>query len=1008
METRLFTITAVNDAPGFTRGPNQTIAEDAASQSISNWATAITAGPSNESGQSLTFNVTNNNNALFSSQPAISSTGTLTYTPATDRNGVATVTVYLRDDGGTANGGIDQSANQTFTITVSAVNDNPTNTVPAAQTVLEDTNLIFSGANGNQISVSDPDVAETANGRLQIHLTALNGILTLSQLTGLTFSLGDGTTDTEMIFEGLPANLNASLSGLIFRGYPADFNGSASLNIITSDLGNTGSGGVRVDNDNISISVTSVNDAPSFTRGSDQIVLEDAGAQTVATWATAISRGPANESAQTLTFVVTNDNNALFSVQPAISPATGNLTYTPAANAFGSAVVSVYLRDDGGTLNGGVDVSPTQIFNITVTPVNDAPSFTVGSNQTVAEDAAAQSIAGWATNISAGPANESAQTLIFTVTNNNNALFQAQPTISPATGTLTYTPAVNANGVATVSVYLRDSGGTANGGVDQSATQTFTITVSAVNDAPVLALIGNLSVCQLSLLTFTASATDIDLPANTLTYSLLSAPSGASIGASSGVFTWTPDNIQSGPYTFTVRVTDNGTLPANLTDQETITVTVNVAAQPTITASGPTTFCIGGSVTLSSSAGSTYLWSTGATTQSINVTTSGSYTVQVTNAAGCQSIASLATAVTVNALPSQPTITAGGSTTFCAGGSVTLTSSAGSTYLWSTGATTQSINVTTAGSYTVQVTNAAGCQSIASAATTVTVNALPSQPTITAGGPTTFCIGGSVTLTSSAGSTYLWSTGATTQSINVTTAGSYTVQDTNAAGCQSISSAATTVTVNALPAQPTITAGGSTTFCAGGSVTLTSSAGSSYLWSTGATTASINVTTAGSYTVQVTNAAGCQSIASAATTVTVNALPAQPTITAGGSDNVLCWRQCYSDLKCRVKLPVVYGCDDTEYQCHDLRELYSSGYQCSWLPEHSIGGDDSNGQRLTCSADYNGGRIDNVLCGRQCYSDLKCRIKLPVVYRSYYCKYQCHDGRELYSSGLPMQLVARA
>ena len=65
-------------------------------------------------------------------------------------------------------------------------------------------------------------------------------------------------------------------------------------------------------------------------------------------------------------------------------------------------------------------------------------------------------------------------------------------------------------------------------------------------------------------------------------------------------------------------------------------------ATPTITAGGPTTFCAGGSVTLTSSAGTTYLWSNGATTQSINVTSSGSYTVRVTNASGCQSAASVA------------------------------------------------------------------------------------------------------------------------------------------------------------------------------------------------------------------------------------------------------------------------------------------------------------------------------------------------------------------------------
>jgi gliding motility-associated-like protein len=305
-------------------------------------------------------------------------------------------------------------------------------------------------------------------------------------------------------------------------------------------------------------------------------------------------------------------------------------------------------------------------------------------------------------------------------------------------------------------------------------------------------------------------------------------------------------------------------------------------ATPTITAGGPTTFCAGGSVNLTSSAGTTYLWSNGATTQSINVTIAGSYSVRVKNAGGCQSAASAATLVTVNTLPITPTITAGGPTTFCAGGSVTLTSSPEATYLWSNGATTQSINVTTAGSYSVRVKNASGCQSASSVATIVTVNALPAAPTITASGPTTFCAGGSVTLTSSAGSTYLWSNGATTSSINVTSSGSYTVRVTNANGCQSAASVAKVVTVNALPVTPIITAGGPTTFCAGGSVTLTSSAGTSYLWSNGATTPSINITASGSYTVKVTNASGCQSAVSAATVVTVNALPITPTITAGG------------------------------------------------------------------------------------------------------------------------------
>ena len=96
---------------------------------------------------------------------------------------------------------------------------------------------------------------------------------------------------------------------------------------------------------------------------------------------------------------------------------------------------------------------------LTVNAVNDAPSFTVGPNQNVNEDAGTQSVAKFITNISAGAANESAQKLNFIVSNDNNALFATPPAIDD-TGTLTYALAANANGVAAVSVKLHDDGGT--------------------------------------------------------------------------------------------------------------------------------------------------------------------------------------------------------------------------------------------------------------------------------------------------------------------------------------------------------------------------------------------------------------------------------------------------------------------------------------------------------------------------------------------------------------------
>ncbi len=219
----------------------------------------------------------------------------------------------------------------------------------------------------------------------------------------------------------------------------------------------------------------SPNQPPSFTAGGSQSVLEDAGIQSVTGWATAISPGPAEESWQKVTFTVSTDSPELFAVQPAVAP-DGTLTYAPAADANGVARVAVAALDDGGTANGGIDSSGAVAFTITIDPVNDTPGFTAGGDQTAISLLGAQSVPGWATGISPGPANESSQSVSFVVTTDNPGLFSAQPTVS-ADGTLTYTPKLLALGVATVTVRAVDSGGTANGGTDTSAPQTFTITI---------------------------------------------------------------------------------------------------------------------------------------------------------------------------------------------------------------------------------------------------------------------------------------------------------------------------------------------------------------------------------------------------------------------------------------------------------------------------------------------------------------------------------------------------
>ncbi|MBA3709901.1 MAG: Ig-like domain-containing protein, partial [Planctomycetes bacterium] len=267
---------------------------------------------------------------------------------------------------------------------------------------------------------------------------------------------------------------------------------SSGIEIIATDHG-TDLGG----NTNWLFSGTSTpNEPPSFTRGPNITVLEDTSPNVYAAWASNISAGPAAESSQTVHFLVMEippllmpPPPSIFSGTPTIDAA-GTLRFTLSPNANGTGALQITAQDNGGTAYGGTDRSGSVMLIITVTAVNDAPSFTAGANQSVAEDAGPQSVNGWASVISAGPADESSQTVSFTVTNNNSSLFSTAPAISDL-GVLTYTSAADANGIATITVTAVDSGGTANGGLDTSAAQTFTITITAVNDAPTLTAISD-------------------------------------------------------------------------------------------------------------------------------------------------------------------------------------------------------------------------------------------------------------------------------------------------------------------------------------------------------------------------------------------------------------------------------------------------------------------------------------------------------------------------------------
>ena len=309
---------------------------------------------------------------------------------------------------------------------------------------------------------------------------------------------------------------------------------------------------------------------------------------------------------------------------------------------------------------------------------------------------------------------------------------------------------------------------------------------------------------------------------------------------------------------------------------DTAIVTRDTIINPTIVPDGPLTFCDGDSVTLDLPAGyTTYDWTTGAMATSIVTTVAGDFHADITDSKGCSG-ESDTVSVVVNALPT-PALIPSGATTFCDGDSVILDAGAGfSAYAWSSGETSSTITVKTGGSYDVTVTDAIGCIG-SSAPEVIVVNSNPA-PALAPSGSTTFCDGGSVDLdgTLAGAASYAWSSGASTASITVTTAGSYDVTVTDVNGCVG-TSAAEVVTVNANPT-PAITPASTTTFCDGGSVDLDADAGFSvYAWSSGASTASITVSAAGTYDVTVTDINGCIG-ASAIETITVNSNPT-PAIT---------------------------------------------------------------------------------------------------------------------------------
>jgi hypothetical protein len=363
----------------------------------------------------------------------------------------------------------------------------------------------------------------------------------------------------------------------------SNYAGLDSFTYVTND-GVSDSAAAEVD-----ISLTGVNDPPTFSNAGSKAANEDTAASFPGWVTTSSPGGGSDESTQTISYNVSNVSNpTLFSTPPAVSNA-GTLTWTPAANAFGTSTVDITAQDTGGTANFGDDTSAPSTITITVNSVNDAPSFTGGGDEGVNEDSGAASFPAWATNPVVGPTNESTQTYSYVISSNSNpSLFGTAPAVA-TNGTLSFTPAANRYGTATIGVRIQDNGGSLNGGVDISPEQTMVITVTNVDDPPnavndVHVPIGESA--PATAINVLANDTWLPDPVETLTITAVTQGAHGTVvitGGGTGL-TYQPAALYVGSDQFTYTIQDSGGVA---TDQGTVQVDVaKDTTAPTITSMG--------------------------------------------------------------------------------------------------------------------------------------------------------------------------------------------------------------------------------------------------------------------------------------------------------------------------------------------------------------------------------------------------------------------------------------
>ena len=511
-------------------------------------------------------------------------------------------------------------------VAVNAVNDAPANTVPGAQSTNEDTPLVFSTANGNAISIADVDAGTSP---VQVTLTAANGVLTLAGTTGLSFVSGDGTADASMSFSGTLTDINAALDGLGFAP-DLNYNGAASVQITTDDLGNTGSGGPLSASDSVAVAVNAVNDAPANTVSGAQSTNEDtplvfstangnaisvsdvdAGTSPVQVTLTA-THGVLTLAGTTGLSFVSGDGTADASMSftgelTDINAALDGLGFAPDLNYNGAASVQITTDDLGNTGSGG-PLSASDSVAVTVISVNDPPVITSnggGPNATVSLPENSTAV----TTVTATDVDLPPDTLTYAIVGGAD---QAQFGINASTGELNFVTAPdfeaptdgNADNIYDVTVQVSDG----NGGSD---IQAIAVSVTDVNEPPVITSNGagptaSVSVPENTTTVTTVTATDPDLPAQTLSYAIVGGADQAHFGinASSGAlnFVTAPDfeaptdSNGDNVYNVTVQVSDGN----GATSSQSVAVTVTNVNEPPVatndSAAGIEGNAIGGNV----------------------------------------------------------------------------------------------------------------------------------------------------------------------------------------------------------------------------------------------------------------------------------------------------------------------------------------------------------------------------------------------------------------------------